>query len=581
MTDSSDHRVSSRMRHAILGVTLVSAAMGERFALALDSVDPNSKIALELIDNADDFVDGKISPSAFAPYLTSIIEMQIVEDAQQKYCRLLSFEISADPVTYADDEVSWFEDVFPAIGRMRQLALKELREIASGSKTFGETDDAQKSHQRAAKLLVTASDLIQPNADESQPVEFDRLLNQVMPMDDGELKLEDRDYSRERGIVAKMVAAGWLYSPQYWVMAMDAVLNDSKNPLDDLKNIARQDGMTLPPDDDALAQAAVDGMVMAGSPQMFERNLKKLTQCSFQHPRAAIHLNDEHMSDIESADLAGAIEFLQTTGADEATAKQVACRRFLWMHRPAYEKISRKNREILSSIAQADQLVSNSYMGILLASNQIDEAVQITRPHCRSDDGALAVVINQLFVSANAKEEEQRAPIVEQMNRLIERFSMDENPKKLARSQVAFLEGDRKKCAELLRACGEHERAKRVEEGGPFVSDEEECFITTAVVKHIGEADNGEMLTVLRSLRDQFMMQRPKLARLVDEYYRIAPQLVARIRSRADATQIWRRLASVYLKPAVRAIQTNSPWSAVRGYVKLVKDLQREFDCQV
>ena len=62
------------------------------------------------------------------------------------------------------------------------------------------------------------------------------------------------------------------------------------------------------------------------------------------------------------------------------------------------------------------------------------------------------------------------------------------------------------------------------------------CFLTTAVVKRRGEADDGPTLTVLRRFRDTYMQETPERRAEVERYYRVAPALVDAI---GDDVDVW------------------------------------------
>lgn len=55
------------------------------------------------------------------------------------------------------------------------------------------------------------------------------------------------------------------------------------------------------------------------------------------------------------------------------------------------------------------------------------------------------------------------------------------------------------------------------------------CYLTSACVDYMGKTDNCEELTVLRNFRDGYMKKSAVGARLVEEYYAVAPQIVKAI----------------------------------------------------
>ena len=62
-------------------------------------------------------------------------------------------------------------------------------------------------------------------------------------------------------------------------------------------------------------------------------------------------------------------------------------------------------------------------------------------------------------------------------------------------------------------------------------SDEENCFITTACVKHYNLDDNCYQLRTLRNFRDTYLLKSLKNKQLVEEYYSIAPRLVRQLKT--------------------------------------------------
>jgi hypothetical protein len=97
------------------------------------------------------------------------------------------------------------------------------------------------------------------------------------------------------------------------------------------------------------------------------------------------------------------------------------------------------------------------------------------------------------------------------------------------------------------------------------------CFLTTAAVDVLGEADNGDTLQTLRWFRDNIMRARPDWSADVDEYYRIAPAIVERLNN-DEAT--YRDLMDKHIRPAVRAIKAGEYEKAYRVYRAMVEDLE-------
>lgn len=56
-----------------------------------------------------------------------------------------------------------------------------------------------------------------------------------------------------------------------------------------------------------------------------------------------------------------------------------------------------------------------------------------------------------------------------------------------------------------------------------------DCFLTTVVATRMGEADDGETLTVLRWFRDTIMRNDLQYTAMLKEYYEIAPPIAKRL----------------------------------------------------
>ncbi len=99
------------------------------------------------------------------------------------------------------------------------------------------------------------------------------------------------------------------------------------------------------------------------------------------------------------------------------------------------------------------------------------------------------------------------------------------------------------------------------------------CFLTTAVTERRGEPDDGPTLRLLREFRDGYMMRTPERRALVEEYYEIAPKLVAAIP--ADHAE-WERIA-LEVDVATDAIDDGAEDEAFEIYVHLVRRLKEDW----
>lgn len=92
------------------------------------------------------------------------------------------------------------------------------------------------------------------------------------------------------------------------------------------------------------------------------------------------------------------------------------------------------------------------------------------------------------------------------------------------------------------------------------------CYITTAVTEATGKGDDAYELEVLRKYRDEFMLATPVGQELVQNYYDVAPKVVEKLSKREDAKEIYTRLYTTYLQPAVVAVEKGDNYEALRIY---------------
>ena len=109
--------------------------------------------------------------------------------------------------------------------------------------------------------------------------------------------------------------------------------------------------------------------------------------------------------------------------------------------------------------------------------------------------------------------------------------------------------------------------------GGDDGGDGDACFLTTAVVELRGEADGGPTLTALRAFRDGYMTRTAERRALVEEYYGIAPRIVAAIPAgHRDWAWIGARVDD-----AVASIDAGDEDGAFGIYVAMVSRLKAEW----
>lgn len=110
--------------------------------------------------------------------------------------------------------------------------------------------------------------------------------------------------------------------------------------------------------------------------------------------------------------------------------------------------------------------------------------------------------------------------------------------------------------------CSKHEKERR--SGKP-------CFLTTAIVDHLGKGDGCHELEALRDFRDSYMSESSERIRMVTEYYRISPGLVDVINRMSSADGKFPLfLYDAYIAPSVKFVEDGRNDEALLTYKSLV-----------
>lgn len=98
------------------------------------------------------------------------------------------------------------------------------------------------------------------------------------------------------------------------------------------------------------------------------------------------------------------------------------------------------------------------------------------------------------------------------------------------------------------------------------------CYLTSACVRHMGLATDGEELTVLRAFRDGFMSETRERRALVGRYYDGAPRIVAALDGSADAGALY---GVVYgeITTCVGLLREGNRVAAMERYIQAVEAL--------
>ena len=103
------------------------------------------------------------------------------------------------------------------------------------------------------------------------------------------------------------------------------------------------------------------------------------------------------------------------------------------------------------------------------------------------------------------------------------------------------------------------------------------CFITTAVCLEEGKEDDCAELTAFRNFRDGYLRSCPDGTALIEEYYRIAPNIVLEIEKSADPKARYAAIRKDYLQPCYEDLQSGRQEQCKLRYTKMVRSLQKEY----
>ncbi|MBQ3665404.1 MAG: hypothetical protein II919_04795 [Lachnospiraceae bacterium] len=96
------------------------------------------------------------------------------------------------------------------------------------------------------------------------------------------------------------------------------------------------------------------------------------------------------------------------------------------------------------------------------------------------------------------------------------------------------------------------------------------CFITTAVCEKLGKTDDCFELTTLRNYRDTWLINSDGGKELIEEYYRIAPLIVSRIKTSDKFDEYCQHLLTNYINPCLDMIAISEYEKCRDKYIEMV-----------
>ncbi|WP_343209820.1 CFI-box-CTERM domain-containing protein [Anaerolentibacter hominis] len=103
------------------------------------------------------------------------------------------------------------------------------------------------------------------------------------------------------------------------------------------------------------------------------------------------------------------------------------------------------------------------------------------------------------------------------------------------------------------------------------------CYITTAVCETFGKSDRCYELMRFRQFRDDYLLKQENGEELVQEYYSIAPAIVASIDMMPERADVYEGIWNEYLKPCLSQIENGENEACRDNYIRMVRDLEQKY----
>ncbi len=108
-------------------------------------------------------------------------------------------------------------------------------------------------------------------------------------------------------------------------------------------------------------------------------------------------------------------------------------------------------------------------------------------------------------------------------------------------------------------------------------SGSSDCFLTSACVDYYGKPDDCYELTTLRKLRDEYLLNINGGKALVEQYYKIAPNIVEKINISNNRDEYYEKIYEEIQK-CVELYEANEFSKSVIIYKEMVNYFMEEFD---
>lgn len=102
------------------------------------------------------------------------------------------------------------------------------------------------------------------------------------------------------------------------------------------------------------------------------------------------------------------------------------------------------------------------------------------------------------------------------------------------------------------------------------------CFLTSACTEYLGKPDDCEELTKLRAFRDNYMKSTEYGKKLVEEYYRVAPEIVDKINALDNKNKYYSEIYQTILL-CLEEIDCCKNDEALNLYKQMVDKFKKQF----
>lgn len=129
---------------------------------------------------------------------------------------------------------------------------------------------------------------------------------------------------------------------------------------------------------------------------------------------------------------------------------------------------------------------------------------------------------------------------------------------------------------EGARHRGEESSEEETSSNDSSSSSDSSCYLTTTCVNVMGLPNNCLELQVLRKFRNKILMPTSKGRKAIQEYHKLAPEIVQSIDGRGNAEFIWKQIYTD-IRHAVSLVLNNDFEGAFKHYKQVTLNLKEKY----